>query len=168
MRSLLVASLLVSVGCAGEDPGVVRPSFGEGAADGIDLVRFHGALTLGTPVNSAFTTNDQFDGYMLDVRAGAKVKLEITHGGSSMKLDTTLFVYGPADLGGNFTGDEIAFDNDAGYGKLSRLTHTFDVAGRYAVVIGTKDAKGRGKYRLTREKRSENPCWVPRRLRGNG
>jgi hypothetical protein len=148
MRSLLVASLLVCVGCAGEDTGVVRPSFGEGAADGIDSVRFHGSLVLGTPINGAFTKNNQFDGYLLDVRAGAKVKLEITHGGSSMSLDTTLFVYGPADAAGDFTADDIAFDNDAGYGKLSKLTHTFEAAGRYAVVIGTKNAKGRGKYRL--------------------
>ncbi len=126
----------------------MKPSFGEGAADGIDLVKFHGSLALGTPVTGAFTKNQQFDGYFLDVRAGAKVKLEITHGGSSMKLDSTLFVYGPADLGGNFSDEEVAADNDSGYGKLSKLTTTLAAAGRYAGVMGTKTGKGRGNYRL--------------------
>lgn len=144
MRGLLVVGLLAA--CA--DSSVVLPTFGRGAADGIDTVSFKGSLAQGTPVTGTFTKNQQFDGYFLDVRAGAEVKLEITHKGSSMSLDTTLFVYGPADGGGNFDDDYVAFDNDAGYGKLSKLTTTLATAGRYAVVIGTKTGKGRGNYRL--------------------
>jgi hypothetical protein len=146
MRHL--ALFVVVFGCAAEDSAIVRPVLGAGAADGIEDVTFRGSLELGTPVNGVFTRNRQFDGYFLDVRAGAEVKLEITHAGSSMKLDTTLFVYGPADGGGVFPADEIAFDDNSGYGKLSKLTTTLAAAGRYAVVVGTKNAKGRGKYRL--------------------
>ncbi|MEO8707014.1 MAG: proprotein convertase P-domain-containing protein [Kofleriaceae bacterium] len=146
MRSL--ALLVVLFGCSSEDTGVVKPTLGTGAADGVDDVTFIGPLAFAEPVNGAFTRNRQFDGYYLDVRAGAEVKLEITHGGSSTKLDTTLFVYGPADASGGFPADEIAFDNDSGYGKLSKLTTTLAEAGRYAVVVGTKTAKGRGMYRL--------------------
>ncbi len=143
MRSLALLFLLTA--CA--DDAVVLPTFGSGAADGIDTVSFKGSLA-DTPVTGAFTNNQQFDGYFLDVRAGAEVKLEVTHKGSSMKLDTTLFVYGPADVGGNFAEPYLAFDNDAGYGKLSKLTVTLSAAGRYAVVVGTKTGKGRGNYRL--------------------
>jgi hypothetical protein len=143
MRTL---ALLFLVACATED--IVEPTLGGGAADGISDVTFLGAITLGTPIDGAFTRNGQFDGYTLDVRAGADVKLEITHGGSSMKLDTTLFVYGPRGAGGAYPAQYIAFDNDAGYGKLSKLTVTLAEAGTYAVVIGTRNSKGRGKYRL--------------------
>ncbi len=143
MRGLPLLFLLAA--CA--DDAVVLPTFGSGAADGIDTVTFHGSLA-GDPVTGTFTTDQQFDGYLLDVRAGAEVKLEVTHKGSSSKLDTTVFVYGPADSGGSFADPYIAFDDNAGYGKLSKLTVTLSEAGRYAVVVGTKNAKGRGKYRL--------------------
>jgi hypothetical protein len=145
MRALVLISISL-LACA--DDTLVLPTFGHGAADGIDTVSFKGSLAPGTPVTGSFTKNQQFDGYFLDVRAGAELKLEITHKGSSMNLDTTLFVYGPADLGGNFDDAYIAFDNDAGYGKLSKLTTTLSSAGRYAVVVGTKTGKGRGNYRL--------------------
>ncbi|HEU0035282.1 MAG TPA: proprotein convertase P-domain-containing protein [Kofleriaceae bacterium] len=142
----LLAVVLVVAACSGDGP-LVRPTLGGGAADGVDDVTFRGTLALGTPVDGAFTANGQFDGYYLDVRAGAEVKLEITHGGSSMKLDTTLFVFGPERAGG-YPDDELAFDDNAGYGKLSKLTTTLSEEGRYAVVVGTHDGKGRGRYRL--------------------
>lgn len=145
MRTL---ALIFLFACA-TDEAVVEPALGgAGAADGISDVTFKGALAFGTATDGAFTKNGQFDGYTLDVRAGAEVKLEITHGGSSMKLDTTLFVYGPRGAGGAYPAQHVAFDNDSGYGKLSKLTTTLAAGGTYAVVVGTKTAKGRGKYRL--------------------
>nr|MBA3498787.1 hypothetical protein [Deltaproteobacteria bacterium] len=140
-------ALFLLVACA-TDEDVLGPTLGGGAADGVSDVTFLGAVTLGTPIDGRFTKNGQFDGYTLDVRAGAEIKLEITHGGSSMGLDTTLFVYGPRDVGGAYPANQVAFDNDAGYGKLSKLTTTLADAGTYAVVVGTRTGKGRGKYRL--------------------
>ncbi|MBA3398054.1 MAG: proprotein convertase P-domain-containing protein [Deltaproteobacteria bacterium] len=147
MRRLILLALLI--GACADDPDVVEPSLGGGAGDGIADVSFGSDIVLGTAVDGAFTRNGQFDGYALEVRAGARVKLEITHGGSSMGLDTTLFVYGPRDASGDYPGQRIAFDNDAGYGKLSKLA-AVDLAegGTYAVVVGTRTGKGRGRYRL--------------------
>jgi Proprotein convertase P-domain len=141
-------AVVVLFACA-TDEAVIEPALGgAGAADGISDVTFKGALAFGTNTDGVFTKNKQFDGYTLDVRAGAEVKLEITHGGSAMKLDTTLFVYGPRNAGGAYPAQWVAFDNDSGYGKLSKLTTTLAAGGTYAVVVGTKTGKGRGKYRL--------------------
>src|SRR5262245_56095909 len=106
-----------------------------------------GEIKLGGSVDGAFNRDDQLDGYVLNVRAGARVKIEITHGGSKMNLDTLLYVYGPSGPAG-YPATAIYADDDGGWGKLSKLpSATFADAGKYAVVVAAKN-KTRGNYRL--------------------
>ena len=47
------------------------------------------------------------------------MKLEVTHLGSSMYLDTGLFLYGPRQANGSCGTTLLAEDDDSGYGQLS-------------------------------------------------
>jgi hypothetical protein len=101
----------------------------------------------GGSVDGAFRYDDQLDGYWITVRAGARVKLEITHGGTKMGLDTLLYVYGPNGTAG-YPASSLYSDDDGGWGKLSKIAAaSFSEAGKYAVVVAAKN-KTRGNYRL--------------------
>ncbi|MDQ3367770.1 MAG: proprotein convertase P-domain-containing protein [Myxococcota bacterium] len=144
----IAIAALALLGCT-DDGTLLEPTLGGGAADAIADVTIHGPLVPGTPVAGTFTRNGQFDGYELAVRPGAALKLEITHGGSSMALDTTLFVYGPRAAGGGYPSQPLYTDDDAGYGKLSKLARaSLAEGGTYAVIVGTRTGQGRGRYRL--------------------
>ena len=143
---LLVSS--VAFGCAAKGD-VALPPVGDGKADISDRVPVLGPLALGGEVRGVIDEDLEFHGYTLDVRPGARVKLDITQLGSSRGIDTTLFVYGPASPAGAYGGEAIAYDDDSGWGQLSRLSHLeLDEGGRYLVVVGTFDGRGRGRYRL--------------------
>lgn len=117
-------------------------------ADAADRVVLRAALDLGAPVTGAFTRDLEFHGYPLSVAPGAVVTLEVTQKGSSRALDSTLFVFGPKGSDG-FPDAALAFDDDAGWGRLSRLRDLpLKAGGEYLVVVGTHDARGRGNYRL--------------------
>ncbi len=143
---LLVSS--VAFGCAAKGD-VALPPIGDGKADISDRVPVLGPLALGGEVRGVIDEDLEFHGYTLEVRPGARVKLDITQLGSSRGIDTTLFVFGPANPAGAYGGEAIAFDDDSGWGQLSRLSHLdLDEGGRYLVVVGTFDGRGRGRYRL--------------------
>jgi hypothetical protein len=128
----------------------VEPPFAGGKADVGDRVTDMGPLGFGaeSAPASRFVEDLEFHGYRLAVRAGAIVTLDVTQRGSSRSVDTTLFVYGP-ETGDGFGSSAIASDDDAGWGRLSRLTRlALTPGGSYLVVIGTHDARGRGNYRL--------------------
>jgi hypothetical protein len=104
-------------------------------------------LVPGKSVDGVFGRDDQLDGYLITVRANVRLKLEVTHAGSKMGLDTQLFVYGP--VGASYPDTPLYADDDSGWGKLSKIASaTFVDAGKYAVVVTTKGGKGRGNYRL--------------------
>lgn len=146
--ALCLAQALVSGACGGDDEGsAVAPELGDGKSDAIDQVDDRGALAFGVAAMGTFAEDLQFDGYHLSVRDGARVRVEITQAGTAKKLDTTLFVYGPAQ-GDAFGTSAIAFDDDSGWGRQSRLSSLELEGGEYLVVVGTHDARGRGKYRL--------------------
>lgn len=147
---LLSFGVLV-LACSAEDKAAaVAPTFGDGKADVGDHVTAKGALGFGASMaaSGTFAEDLLFHGYTLEVGPAAVVDLEITHQGSSMKLDTTLYVYGPRAAGGGYGVDQVAFDDDAGYGRLSRLSGLALTAGTWLVVVGTHDGQGRGDYRL--------------------
>ncbi|WP_338865209.1 hypothetical protein [Myxococcus stipitatus] len=76
-------------------------------------------------------------GYTLQTTAGAQLQLEVTHLGSSMYLDTGLFLYGPKDANGSYGTQLHAQDDDSGYGTLSKVKLvTVPKAGEYLVVVG--------------------------------
>lgn len=70
-------------------------------------------------VSATFAEDLEFHGYTLEVSAQAVVELELTHQGSRMGLDTTLYVYGPRAAGGGYGVDQVAFDDDAGLEELA-------------------------------------------------
>ncbi len=144
----LAALLLAACGDDGPTGPAVEPPLLEGKTDAADRVTLEGELLFDTPRAGAFTEDLAFFGYQLAVRPGAKTKIEVTHKGSAKRLDSTLFVYGPRGAAG-FGTSAIASDDDAGWGRLSRLGElSFAEGGEYLVVIGTHDARGRGQYRL--------------------
>ncbi|MBX7080088.1 MAG: hypothetical protein K1X88_12910 [Nannocystaceae bacterium] len=149
MRRTLGCTLLFALACDSADGGdAVSPALGSGKADAADHVTMHDALAFGADRDERFTEDLQFHGYPLAVREGAVVTLELTHAGSAAKLDATLFVYGPHTNAGWGT-DAIAFDDDSGWGRLPRLRALeLDDAGDYLVVVGTHDARGRGRFRM--------------------
>jgi len=149
---LVLSVFLGLAGCAAEDRGPVsEPEFVDGKADVGDSVRDMGELGFG-PENAeagSFSQDLEFHGYRLAVGPEAVVSLEITQLGSSKKLDSTLYVYGPRATSGGYGTRALAFDDDAGWGRLSRLRAlALPAAGEYLVVVGTHDALGRGNYRL--------------------
>ncbi len=147
-RALALFASTALFACATDDADdAATPDLGGGKADATDRVIDRGALALETASTGAFTEDLQFDGYRLAVRDGAVVRIEITHAGTASKLDTTLFVYGPCDADGCGT-EALAFDDDSGWSRHSRLRGLELDGGEYLVVVGTHDARGRGHYRL--------------------
>ena len=144
----VVLACPLAVACSGKgDP--VEPPIAGGKTDISDRVPVLGPLELGGAVEGVIDEDLEFHGYTLEVRPGSRVKLDVTQRGSSRGLDTTLFVFGPASEAGGYGSDAIAFDDDAGWGTLSRLSDLeLAEGGRYLVVVGTYDGQGRGRYRL--------------------
>ncbi|HWB80059.1 MAG TPA: proprotein convertase P-domain-containing protein [Nannocystaceae bacterium] len=147
MRRHACLFAVLSIACAADDTDAIVPELGSGKADALDQVDDRGALALATPRDGVFVEDLEFHGYRLAVRPGARVRVEITQAGTAKKLDTTLFVYGPLTDAG-FGTTAIAFDDDSGWGKQSRITGLSLDGGEYLVVVGTHDARGRGKYRV--------------------
>jgi len=150
-RPVLLAVTVTLLGaCAdeGERDALVLPP-GDGKADAADAVVMQGALALGGEASRGFQADLEFHGYELAVRPGARVTIEIARRGTSSRLDTTLYVFGPRSAEGAYGATAIAFDDDAGWGRQSRLTDLeLAAGGDYLVVVGTHDGRGRGSYRL--------------------
>jgi len=149
---LPLGALLALAACGDADPkpAAVAPDL-TGKADAADHVALRGTLAWedDAAASGAFTEDLAFDAWTLEVRAGARLTLDIPHAGSSSKLDTTLYVYGPRDAAGAYGATALAFDDDSGWGRLSRLRDLeLAAGGTYLVVVGTADGRGRGSYRL--------------------
>ncbi|MBM7118719.1 hypothetical protein I3V78_34770 [Archangium primigenium] len=107
-----------------------------------------GTVAMGGAVQASCGSRPGYDGYTLQATAGTQVRLEVTHAGSSMYLDTGLFLYGPKDANGGYAGPVLFQDDDSGYGELSRIdVATLPTSGEYLVVVGWGNAAGK-KYRL--------------------
>ncbi|MFK7989979.1 MAG: HAD family acid phosphatase [Sandaracinaceae bacterium] len=115
-RALLsvFACCLALLGCESPATGGVGP-FGSGKVDGQarDLEPDLPAEgTLGTEVDEEY--------FLFSASAGSVVTIEITQAGSSRGLDTFMRVLGPMGPQGR-AETEIAFDDEAGYGQLSKI-----------------------------------------------
>jgi hypothetical protein len=114
----------------------------------VDSTAFLGPVLLGSSVQTRFTTNPQYLSFNFKVLAGAQVKLEVTHLGSSMYLDTGLFVYGPKNASGSYGTTPVAQDDDGGYGQLSKVpTVTLAAGGEYLAVVSSGAGSGK-QFRL--------------------
>jgi subtilisin-like proprotein convertase family protein len=153
MRALLVTALALVTACADDQTRgeLIAPDLAEGKADAGDKVTRSGPLGLEAAgaKTGVFTEDLEFHGYELTLRPGANVHLEVTQKGTTRGLDTTLYVYGPKNTTGAFGSTARAFDDDAGYGKLSLIKWmTVPEGGTLLVVVGTRNGRGRGNYRL--------------------
>jgi hypothetical protein len=128
--------------------GVLQPPPAPASGNILDSTTFMGQVAVPGAVQTRFTTNPQFFSFNVHVAAGSQAKLEVTHGGSSMYLDTGLFVYGPKSASGSYGTTVLAQDDDAGYGQLSKLASvTFPQAGEYLVVVSSGSGAGK-QFRL--------------------
>ena len=112
-----------------------------------DSTTYLGPVSLGGQVQTYFTTNPQYYSFTLQSPGSLRAALEVTHGGSSMSLDTGLFVYGPKNASGSYGSAPIAQDDDSGYGELSKLASVALQAGEYLVVVSSGDGAGK-QFRL--------------------
>ncbi len=142
--------LALAAACSAEtsDEVVRPPTGGEGKAD-VDLgsiTQSPVALEFGGRIEGEFTRDLEFFGYRFRADSGADVSLGITQLGTAADLDTTLFVYGPETT---MFSDELAFDDDSGWGAQSRIESLIvPEQGAYLVVVGTKTGRGRGTFGL--------------------
>ncbi|MDY7227014.1 hypothetical protein [Hyalangium rubrum] len=114
----------------------------------LDSTTYMGAVAVPGAVQTRFTTNPQYFSFNFQVRAGAQVKLEVTHLGSSMGLDTGLFVYGPKGSDGRYSSAILALDDDDGYGQLSKIDSvTLATQGDYLAVVSAGAGSGK-QFRL--------------------
>lgn len=134
-KALLLSSLLVA--CA--DDGTLD---GEGAdiqgedekADGTAGIEVTARVKPGS-VDAALSVKVPRRGYVFFAAEGSKVSLETTQAGSSAGLDTQLKVYGPRLADGTYP-KTLAADEDAGYGKLSKIKDlTITIPGFYLVEV---------------------------------
>lgn len=155
-RTLIVASLLAVAGCAISGcaaPGdLVEPEFEgpglESKTDGFSSIEAS-RLNFGEEATAEFDRDFQYFAYEFEAREDATIHAEVTQRGSSRGLDTTMFVYRLSD---GEQPSRIASDDDSGWGALSEVTDfRLFSEGLYAIVIGTKDAAGRGDFRVTLE-----------------
>jgi hypothetical protein len=114
----------------------------------LDSTTYMGQVPVPGAVQTTFTMNPQYFSFGINVSAGAQAKLEVTHLGSSMGLDTGLFVYGPKNTSGSYGTTVLAQDDESGYGQLSKLASvTFTQGGEYLVVVSTGTGVGK-QFRL--------------------
>ncbi len=157
---LFVPALLALGSCGHEQEGTGEPPAGQGArpvlyappapssGNILDGTAYMGPVELGSSVQTRFTAQPQHLSFRFQVRAGAQVKLEVTHLGSNRNLDTGLLVYGPGGADGSYGTAALAHDDDGGYGRLSRVA-SLELAqeGDYLAVVTTRSGAGR-QFRL--------------------
>lgn len=151
LLSLVLAASACSEGKDAPDEGVdvLKPQITNGRADSLLGVNYRGELEYGVARDGVLERDLQFDSYEFEAGDDAVVSIEVTQAGSSQRLDSTLFVFGPKDANGAYPRDILTFDNDSGFARLSKLESlTLPSAGTYLVVVGTPNGLDRGDYRL--------------------
>jgi len=112
-----------------------------------DSTTYLGPVRLGGDVRTYFTQDPQYYSFKLTVPGLVSARLEVTHEGSSMYLDTGLMVYGPKNASGSYGTYPWAMDDNYGYGDLSRLDWVTLGAGEYLVVVSSGSGAGK-QFRL--------------------
>jgi hypothetical protein len=116
--------------------------------DRFPYLQYMQPLSIGGAVQEGAGLRPGYTAHTLQVPAGSQLKLEVTHLGSSMHLDTGLFVYGPKDANGSYGAAPVVQDDDSGYGELSRIDlANLPRGGEYLVVVGWGNAAGK-QYRV--------------------
>ncbi len=106
----------------------------EEKADGTTGIEVTARIKPGS-VDAALSTKVPRRGYVFYASEGTKLALEVTQSGSSAGLDTVVKVYGPRLADGTYP-KTIASDEDAGYGKLSKVKDvTVSIPGFYLAEV---------------------------------
>ena len=148
MTILFVFALTACVGQESDPkpPAPVPPPFDAAKDDALRKVAFRGVLEPERPGFGSFAEDLTFDGWAFEVYRGSDVKLDVTRTGTSRRLDTTMFLYGPLKHR-KFGDSALDADDDSGWGAHSRIDRALE-PGRYLAVVGTATGTGRGHYRL--------------------
>ncbi|QDF06327.1 hypothetical protein [Myxococcus xanthus] len=113
-----------------------------------DSMLYVGTVAVGGAQQDGASAQPGYYGYRVQVQAGSQLKLEVTHLGSSMYLDTGLFLYGPKDANGSYGDTVLAQDDDSGYGQLSKVGLVkLPQDGEYLAVVGFINGGGK-QFRL--------------------
>lgn len=144
MRSILTgfvfATVMTSCTAGGDDlEGAADINGEDEKADGAQGIEVTARLRPGT-VDAKLSMATPRPGYIFYAAEGTKVTLEVTRGGTTAQLDTLLKVYGPRLSDGSFP-KTLAVDDDAGYGKLSKIKDLeISIPGFYVVEVTTTAA----------------------------
>jgi 5'-nucleotidase (lipoprotein e(P4) family) len=139
VRSLLASFIFASLvtGCTGTsslDDGPADINGDEEKADGTQGIEVTARLRPGT-VDAVISTAIPRPGYIFYAAEGSKVSLEVTRAGTATSLDTMIKVYGPRLSDGSYP-KTLAADEDAGYGKLSKVKDLeISIPGFYLVEV---------------------------------
>jgi 5'-nucleotidase (lipoprotein e(P4) family) len=126
MKTSLAAVAILSslvAGCAEDgfdDGGGADIQGDEEKADGTAGIEVTARVKPGS-TDAMLSTGVPRRGYVFYAGENTKVSLEVTQAGSSAGLDTVLKVYGPRLADGTYP-KTLASDEDAGYGKLSKIS----------------------------------------------
>ena len=134
---VVVSSLLFGCtqdGLVGEDGGADLAGQDE-KGDAVPGIEVQARLRPTATVDAAITTAVPRPGFVFYAGEGSKVTIEVTHAGSTTGLDTLLKVYGPRLADGSYP-KTVATDEDAGYGKLSKVKDLqVSIPGFYLVEV---------------------------------
>ncbi|NMO16492.1 hypothetical protein HPC49_04165 [Pyxidicoccus fallax] len=159
-QACLLMPVLVMGGCGPSPEASQTASVDEGAQQEwvapptpvngniVDSTAYMGRVELGGAVQTRFTAGPGHLSFGFNVRAGAQVKLEVTHLGSNPHLDTHLLVYGPRQADGSYGSAVLARDDDAGHGQLSKVAAlALSRGGEYLAVVSADGGAGK-QFRL--------------------
>lgn len=138
-RSLMVSTIMMAVGCM--DEGMVEDGGADLAGadekgDAVPGIEVQARLRPGA-VDGRLSTAVPRPGYVFYAAEGTKVTLEVTQAGTQAGLDTQLKVYGPRLADGSYP-KTIGADEDAGYGRLSKIKELpIAIGGFYLVEMTT-------------------------------
>ncbi|MDQ3338628.1 MAG: hypothetical protein M4D80_25975 [Myxococcota bacterium] len=136
LASFLFAAVITACTAAGELEGAADINDEEEKADGAQGIEVTARLAPGS-VDAKLTTATPRPGYIFYAAEGTKVTLEVTRAGSTAGLDTRLLVYGPRLSDGSYP-KTLATDDDAGYGKLSKIKDLeITIPGFYLVEVSS-------------------------------
>ena len=142
MRTLILSALVLAptlLGCAetATEDGGADLAGQDDKGDAVPGIEVQARLRPTAAVDAVLTAAVPRPGYVFYAAEGTKVTLEVTHGGSDAGLDTKLVVYGPRLADGTYP-KTVATDDDAGYGKLSKVKDlAISIPGFYLVELTT-------------------------------
>lgn len=163
---VLAMGAAVTTGCAADSESEDRadgPTISVGDRDKADATGLEvlGHLEPSQAKETVLSPSLNRHGYLFWGHNGASLDLEVTQRGSAAGLDTVMRIYGPRAADGTYPS-QVAEDDDAGYGKLSRIKAlTLRQDGHYLVEIEHKGGAPTTDRKYRVELRGTSGTWEP-------